>query len=158
MSSTLVTVLLWTAALSSGLMAGIYFTFSGFIMQAFSKIDEAHAIAAMNSINKVIVRSLFLPLFFGSSIVSLLLIVVAFVYWDEAGALLTLIAGAVYFFGMFVCTMLFNVPLNNSLAELEKNGDNAHKVWSHYLKVWTNWNHLRTVCSLVTCIICIWLL
>ncbi len=34
MYSTIVTVLLWTAALSSGLMAGVYFAFSGFIMRA----------------------------------------------------------------------------------------------------------------------------
>ena len=158
MSSSIVTALLWTAALSSGLIAGIYFAFSAFIMQAFGKIDAAHSIAAMNSINKTILRSLFMPLFFGSSIISVLLIVVAFAEWGEAGTGLTLIAGAVYFFGMFVCTVLFNVPLNNSLAKLDDTSDSAYRVWSHYLKTWTNWNHLRTVSSLVTCIICIWLL
>lgn len=158
MSSSIVTALLWTAALSSGLIAGVYFAFSGFIMPAFGKIDAAQSIAAMNSINETILRSLFMPLFFGSSIISVLLIIIAFVYWGEAGAELTLIAGAVYFFGMFVCTVLFNVPLNNSLAKLDTNSDNAHRVWSGYLRNWTNWNHLRTVSSLITCILCIWLL
>ena len=157
-SSFIVNTLLLTAAIGSGLIAGVYLAFSGFIMQAFGRIDAAHAIAAMNSINETILRSLFMPLFFGSSIISVFLIVVAFVQWREAGTELTLMAGAVYFFGMFVCTVLFNVPLNNSLAKLDKNSDNAHRVWSRYLKTWTNWNHLRTVSSLVTCIICIWLL
>ena len=158
MSSSIVIALLWTAALSSGLIAGVYFAFSVFIMQAFSKIDTAQSIAAMNAINKTILRSLFMPLFFGSSIISVLLIIFAFIHWDENGAELTLIAGSVYFVGMFVCTVVFNVPLNNSLARLDQNSANADPVWSRYLKTWTNWNHLRTASSLITCILCICLL
>ncbi len=158
MATSIVTALLWTAALSSGLIAGVYFAFSGFIMQAFDKIDAAQSIAAMNSINDAILRSSFMPLFFGSSIISVLLIIIAFARWGDAGAELTLMAGAVYFVGMFCCTVLFNVPLNNSLARLAPNNDNAHHVWSRYRKTWTNWNHLRIVSSLVTCVLCIWLL
>jgi len=158
MSSSIVTVLLWTAALSSSLMAGIYFAFSGFIMKAFGKIEATHSIAVMNSINASILRSAFIPLFFGSSIVSALLVIFSFAHWGEAGTALTLMAGAVYFVGMFVSTALFNVPLNNSLARLEPNSSNAHQVWSRYLKTWTKWNHLRTVSSLVTCMLCVWIL
>jgi len=158
MSASIGTVLLWTAALSSGLIAGVYFAFSVFIMQAFGKIDAVQSIAAMNSINQTILRSLFMPLFFVSSMISLLLIIFAFAHLGEAGAELTLIAGAVYFVGMFVCTILFNVPLNNSLAKQGSASVNTDQVWSHYLKTWTYWNHLRTVSSLVTFILCIGLL
>jgi len=112
----------------------------------------------MNAINETILRSLFMPLFFGSTIVSGILIVVALVHWGDAGSGLTLITGAIYFVGMFVCTVLFNVPLNNVLAGLNEDSDNAGEVWSHYVKVWTQWNHLRTVSSLVTCGLSIWLL
>ena len=112
MSSLPVTVALWAAALSSGLMAGVYFAFSGFIMKAFDELETAQSVTAMNAINEIILRSLFMPVCFVSSIISLLLIVIAFVYWDEAGAGLVLIAGMVYFVGMFVCTVVFNAPLN----------------------------------------------
>ena len=158
MSSTLVSIIFWAAALSSGLMAGVYFAFSGFIMKAFSKIETAQSVAAMNSINEVILRSLFMPVFFGSSIISFLLVVVAFVYWGETDAGLTLIAGMVYFVGMFACTVVFNVPLNNALARVGADSDNAQQIWSRYLSTWTKWNHLRTVSSLITCALCIWLL
>ena len=158
MSSPILTALLWTAALGSGLIAGVYLAFSGFIMQALGKINPAQAIAAMNSINETILRSLFMPLFFASSFVSLCLVIVAFARWGKAGTELALLAGVVYFVGMFVCTILFNVPLNNSLVNLDPNSANANQVWSRYLKIWTNWNHLRTVSSLVTCILCVWLL
>jgi len=158
MSSSIVIILLWAAALSSGLMSGVYFAFSGFIMNAFGKIETAQAIAAMNAINKTILRSLFMPVFFGSSIISLLLIIVAVSQWNEVGSGILLVAGLVYFVGMFLCTVVFNVPLNNSLAELNENSSNAQEIWSHYLKIWTRWNHLRTVSSLLTCVLCIWLL
>ncbi|MDX2464242.1 MAG: DUF1772 domain-containing protein [Porticoccus sp.] len=157
-SSTIVTTLLWAAALSSGRMAGVYFAFSGFIMRAFSKIAATQSIAAMNSINETILRSSFMPLFFGSSIISVLLMIHAFLHWGEASATLMLIAGAIYFTGMFGCTVLFNVPLNNSLAKLGSYDASAQQVWSRYITVWTNWNHLRTISSLVTCIICVWVL
>ena len=158
MSSVIVAALFWTAALSSGLIAGIYFAFSVFIMQAFGRIETSQSVAAMNAINKTIQHSLFMPLFFGSTIISVILIIVALLHWGKEGSGLTLIAGAVYFVGMFVCTVVFNVPLNNLLAGLNEDSANAEQVWSHYLKVWTQWNHIRTVSSLVTCGLSIWLL
>jgi len=45
MTSSLLTALLWITALSSGLMAGVYFAFSGFIMKAFSNLEIAQSIA-----------------------------------------------------------------------------------------------------------------
>lgn len=158
MSSSIITVLLWAAALSSGLIAGVYFSFSTFIMQAFIKIETTQSIAAMNSINKIILHSLFMPLFFGSSIISVALIIFSFIHWGEVGSELTFIAGIVYFIGMFLCTVIFNVPLNNALARTNLKDNNAQQIWSHYLNVWTQWNHLRMVSSLITCVLCIWIL
>jgi len=158
MSSIFVTTLLWVAALSSGIMAGVYFAFSGFIMQAFNKLSASQAVAAMNVINVTILRSVFMPLFFASTIVSLFLVIAGLFYWSETGAGLMMVAGLVYFIGMFICTAIFNVPLNNRLASLEPDSENLNKIWPHYFQTWTNWNHLRAVSSLVTCVVCIWLL
>lgn len=158
MSSIFVTTLLWGAALSSAIMAGVYFAFSCFIMQAFNKLSASQAVASMNVINVTIVRSVFMPIFFGSTIVSLLLIIAATFHWSETGSAIMMLAGLVYFIGMFICTAIFNVPLNNRLASLEPDSENLNKIWSHYFQTWTNWNHLRAVSSLVTCIVCIWLL
>jgi len=158
MSSVIVTVLLWAAALSSGIMAGVYFAFSGFIMQAFNKLSASQAVAVMNVINVTIVRSVFMLLFFGSTIVSLILMIVAIFYWSETGSGIMMVAGAVYFIGMFICTAIFNVPLNNRLASLDPDNENVHEIWSHYFRTWTNWNHLRAVSSLVTCALCIGIL
>ena len=158
MSSFIITTFLWAAALSSGLMAGVYFAFSGFIMRAFDNINPAQSIAAMNSINETILRSAFMPLFFGSSLTSVFLIISGIFYWGEAGAGLTVLAGTVYFVGMFICTVVFNVPLNKQLERIKPEDANSQQYWSHYLRTWTHWNHLRMTSSLVSCVLCAWLL
>ena len=56
-----VTVLLWFSAIGCGLLAGLYFAFSAFIMTALGRIEQTAGIAAMNAINVAIVQSLFLP-------------------------------------------------------------------------------------------------
>jgi uncharacterized membrane protein len=158
MTSLIVTILLWVTALSSGVMAGVYFAFSAFVMRAFGTLEPAQAVTAMNAVNITILRSLFMPLFFGSSIISALLVVAGVMSWGEAGAGMALLAGAIYFFGMFACTVLFNVPLNNALGSLAPNSTDDFQLWTHDLQTWTNWNHLRTISSFLTCSLCIWLL
>ena len=116
MTEYIFTILLWFSAIGSGLVAGLFFAFSTFIMTAFSRIPQGHGISAMQSINSTILRSLFMPLFFGTALVSLLLAGSALFRWGEPGAMAMLAAGSIYFVGMFLCTILFNVPLNNFLA------------------------------------------
>ena len=63
---TLVTALLWFAALGCALLGGVYFAFSAFVMRSLR--DAGHAgTVAMNSINRVILRSAFMPLFLGTT-------------------------------------------------------------------------------------------
>jgi uncharacterized membrane protein len=157
-SSTSISVILWVAALGSGLMAGIYFAFSVFIMSAFNQLETSNAIHAMNSINTVILRSWFMPLFFATSVLSLMAIFLAYWQWQDPSSRLLLSAGVVYLLGMFVCTMVFSVPLNIFLAQVNAHGVEAQQLWASYSTSWTNWNHMRTVSSLSTCAICIWLL
>jgi uncharacterized membrane protein len=143
----LVTALLWFSAIGCGLIAGLYFAFSTFIMTAFSRIDQAQGIAAMSSINSTILGSLFMPLFFGTTIASAALAVLALFRWSEPGAAAMLAGGLIYVVGMFVVTVVFNVPLNNELASAEAPASDAAAVWARYLKDWILWNHVRTVAS-----------
>jgi uncharacterized membrane protein len=45
-------------------------------------------------------------------------------------------------------TVLFNVPLNNRLATVKPESAEGKAIWTHYLSVWTAWNHVRTVAPL----------
>ena len=143
----------WLVAVSSGLLAGTYFAFSSFIMQSLKALDGLDGIRTMNSINKVILRSMFMPLFFGSTILALALAGGGLWTWGEPDALWATAAGSIYVIGMFGVTAIFNVPLNNALA-IAENNSNAAQVWTQYLTVWTRWNSVRAVTSLITFVAC----
>jgi uncharacterized membrane protein len=136
--------LLWFSAIGCGLLGGLYFAFSAFIMTSLGRIDRAAGIAAMNAINADIVRSLFMPLFLLTTLAGAALAVLAIVRWGEPGAVAMLIGGMVYVLGMFVVTMAFNVPLNNALAAVGPVSVEASAIWTRYLTDWTMWNHVRT--------------
>ena len=116
MQQLIIPGLLWCCAIGCGLLGGLYFAFSAFIMTALDRIDQAAGISAMNAINVDIVRSLFMPLFFGTTLASAVLAIMALFRWGEPGSASMLVGGVVYVVGMFVVTMVFNVPLNNALA------------------------------------------
>jgi len=146
-----ISILLWLVAIGCGLMAGIYFAFSTFIMASLSKLPAPQGIAAMQSINRVILRSPFMILFFGTTLASAALVIAGVISWGEKAAVMTVIAGDLYIFGMFVVTAVYNVPLNNKLDAVDADGDEALDVWETYLRIWTRWNHARTVACVVSC-------
>lgn len=141
------TALLWFCALGCGLLAGLYFAFSVFIMSALDRLGAAAGAAAMNSINAVILRSLFMPVFLLTSLASLVLAAIGVLRWSEPGAGLLIAGGLCYFVGMFVVTMACNVPLNNRLQSSQASDVEAN--WRRYVISWTRWNHVRTLASLV---------
>jgi uncharacterized membrane protein len=151
MLTLVVKVLLWFAAIGCGLIAGLYFAFSTFVMTALGRIEQAHGVAAMNSINVTILKSPFMPLFLATTLASFVLAVVALIRWGAPGSAAMLAAGIIYVAGMFLCTILFNVPLNNALAAVEPAGSEAAAIWARYVKDWTWWNHVRTIASTVAC-------
>ena len=147
MRALLTSGLLWFSAVGCGLLAGLYFAFSAFIMTALGRIDSAAGISAMNAINVDIVRSLFMPLFLGTTLACAALAVLACLRLGEPGAIAVLAGGVIYVAGMFVVTMIFNVPLNDALAAIDPSSGAAAPLWARYLKDWTFWNHVRTVAS-----------
>lgn len=139
-----------TAAIGAGLMAGVYFAFSGFIMRSFDQLGAEKATEVMNVINEIILRSWFMALFFGSSLLYALLSLIALTNTEIPGRWLVISAGLVYVIGMFLCTAIFNVPLNNRLAAAGENQRSLTAMWALYYLQWTRWNHIRTASSLLS--------
>jgi len=147
--SHLVIVLLWFSALGCGVVAGVYFAFSGFVMTALDRLAPGAAVAAMGSINRTILRSSFMPLFLSTTGSALSLAVLAPFHWDEPETVAMLVGGVTYVFGMFVCTILCNIPLNDALDGIDPAGSGAGPAWAGYRRVWMRWNHLRAGASVV---------
>lgn len=148
MVNVVTSVLLWFSTIGCGLLAGLYFAFSTFIMRAFDRTGAQAGAAAMNAINVEILRSAFMPLFLGTTAASAALALLAPFRWSEPGSFSMLLGGVLYVFGMFGVTLAFNVPLNNRLAKVTSG--EVDTVWRTYLDVWTRWNHVRTLASTAT--------
>lgn len=147
MSSSFVLLLMLLAALGSGIVAGIFYGFSSFIMKALGKLPLHEGIAAMQSINVVVINPTFFAVFFGTAALSLVLGAVAVLDWGMAGAALLVAGALLYLVGCIGVTMAFNVPLNNRLARAKPESAEGAEVWRHYLVAWTRWNTMRTAAS-----------
>ncbi|MGH6826663.1 DUF1772 domain-containing protein [Methyloceanibacter sp.] len=141
-------ILTFVAALGSGLIAGFFLAFSATVMWALERQPAPAGIAAMQTINVVVLNPIFLGIFFGTAILSLVLDIAALLRWSEPGSAYLLAGSLLYFVGTFLVTLVCNVPLNNRLAAVKPDSEEGSAVWTHYLSAWTAWNHARTVASL----------
>jgi len=140
-------------AVGCGMMAGLYFAFSTFIMRSLGAIPGPEGIHAMQSINRVILRSPFIALFFGTSLASLSFALWGLGRWGEAGSVALVAGGLVYLIGHFGFTAAFNVPLNDALEAVDPNTSEAARLWTEYLQRWTRWNHVRMAACLASCVL-----
>lgn len=149
MIGTLLLILTLAAALGCALMAGMFFTFSNFVMRALGGIKPAEGIAAMQRINIDILNPVFFVAFMGTALLSIVLPLA--LIWQHASLnAVYLIAGSVsYLVGVMVVTIVRNVPMNNALEAHDAESDAGSQYWQRYLVNWTRWNHVRTVASVL---------
>jgi uncharacterized membrane protein len=145
MSSALFVVTL-VAALGCGLAAGFFFAFSVCVMPALRRLAAPEGIAAMQTINVVVINPVFMAALFGTAVACLAAIGIALADWDGSYGPYAVAGGAVYVLGVIAVTMGANVPRNDALARLEPD---AAGYWARYLVEWTAWNHVRTVAPLI---------
>ena len=90
----------------------------------------------MTSINSVILKSLFMFLFFLSFIACIIFLenLILYKLISNEG-----LASIVFLIGMFLCTATKNVPLNNKLADFDFNKSFLRLEWNHTI---LNWNHI----------------
>ncbi|WP_189643730.1 anthrone oxygenase family protein [Deinococcus piscis] len=124
-------------------MAGTFFGFSSFIMPALQRLPSHQGVASMQSINLVVLKSSFMPVFMGTALVSAVLLVVLARSWRESGVLFVLIGSSLYLVGVFGVTVAVNVPLNEALARVTLGRTEPDGEWVRFLEGWLPANHLR---------------
>ena len=149
MSSTLLAVLTFCTALGCGLIAGAFFAFSTFIMKALARLPAQQGIAAMQSINVVVITPVFMTALFGTAVACLLLAGSTLFVWQRPGAAYLLAGSLLYVVGTVLVTIVFNVPRNDALAAVNPASPNDARLWTDYVSGWTAWNHVRTVAALI---------
>jgi uncharacterized membrane protein len=136
------------ATLGCGLIAGVFFAFSTFVMSALARLQPAQGIAAMQSINITAINPLFMVALFGTALACIFLAVSSLLKWHQPGAAYWLVGSLLYLIGTVGVTIAFNVPMNDALAKVDPGSTDGARLWASYLANWTFWNHIRTVAAL----------
>ena len=145
--------LTFTAAIGCGLIAGVFFAFSTFVMPALARLQPHQGMAAMQSINITALNPLFMLALFGTAVVCILLTITLLPKWHQPGTAYLLMGSLLYLVGTVGVTIAFNVPLNQALAIADPTGTGNASLWAQYWVDWTFWNHVRTVAALAAAVV-----
>jgi uncharacterized membrane protein len=136
------------AVVGAGLVGGVFFAFSNFVMRALGRLRPSEGAAAMQSINITVITPTFMTALFGMGVVSLVLIGWGLADLDEPYAGWLIAGGVIYLIGEIATTGAYHVPRNNALARVDPASEEGARVWGTYLVEWTRMNHVRTVAGL----------
>jgi uncharacterized membrane protein len=149
--SGLITIISVASISGAGLVTGLLFAFSNFVMRALADLPSDKGMFAMQRINETIINPVFLILFLGNPILCSVIVVNSGLNINEPGSLFLLVGALAYLIGPFGITVLFNVPLNNLLASADVS--DSDEIWPMYQKKWQWWNHIRTYIGVASVVI-----
>jgi len=137
------------AALGSGLIGGVFFAFSSFVLPALARLPGVQGLLAMQSINVVVLNRSFLGVFLGTALLCGALVLDALLRWSAPHSGLRLAGALLYLVGSLWVTTGLNVPWNDALAAIAPHGKDAARRWLDFVTHWSLWNHVRGVASLL---------
>jgi len=142
------------ALIGAGLNAGVFFAYSTFTMTGLKRLAPAAGAAAMQEINREAPKAPLMSLMFGTTIVSLVLILIeAGDLAGEVSARYQVAAGVLFIVGTIMVTGMYHVPRNNRLDRLDPESHEGQRYWGVYWDEWTRMNHVRTVAPAVAAIL-----
>lgn len=139
------------AIVGAGLVTGLLFAFSNFVMRALAELSNDNGMFAMQQINEKIINPIFMLFFLGTPVLCIILVASTVINLEAPGNMFLFIGSICYLVGPFGITMMFNVPLNNQLAKVELS--NADEIWIDYQVRWQLWNHIRTYIGVLSIIL-----
>ena len=104
-------------AVGCGLVAGVFFAFSTFVMPALRRVTPSGGVEAMQSINRVALTPPFMIALFGTALAALGLIVWSVVSSADRPTALIVAGGGLYLVGTIGVTIAGNVPIERPAGE-----------------------------------------
>ena len=138
--------------LASALVGGVFQSFSDFVMKGLILAEPAGGMESMQQLNRTVYRSVFLTTFMALVPATIAFAIYAWLKLSGSAQVLIIAAAVVYLLFVFVVTAAGNVPMNQQLDGLAHTSAAGHAYWASYGRVWTWWNHLRTLGSVVTAV------
>jgi uncharacterized repeat protein (TIGR03806 family) len=137
------------AALGCGLIAGVFFAFSSFVMPALARLRWDRGVRAMQSINVVVLNAGFLGVLLGTALICAGLALSALAAWSEPAAWLRFAGSCSYLVGTIWVTIRYHLPRNGTLSELPADSAEAERFWPEFVAGWSAWNHVRGAAAFV---------
>ncbi|KIC03570.1 hypothetical protein OA88_02960 [Flavobacterium sp. JRM] len=146
------TIVLLFTTLLTGLLAGIFFTWSNAITPGIGRLDDINYLRAFQNMNRTIVNPLFLVIIMGPVFLSF---ATAYLYKSNHPYIfwLLLIAAILYFVGVFLVTIMGNIPLNNLLDKTDLTNitlEDARSLRDQFELKWNNLHLVRTITSVLS--------
>ena len=146
-------IILILAILFTGLMAGIFFTWSNAVKPGIGKLSDIEYLRAFQSMNRVILNNTFKLIFIGAVLATALVPFFYFHLYPSNIFWLLVSAFIVYWVGAFGITVFGNIPLNEILDKTTLETLSLEELKSLRTSIelrWNNLNLLRTISSLLT--------
>ncbi len=149
-------IALFLATMSTGLMSGIFFTWTNAVTPGIGKLKDVEYLAALQAMNRVILNPLFYIVFIGPILT--LPLATALNYNSEPSLIfkILIISSMIYLPGSFLITILGNIPLNNLLHRSDLENFSVEEAKTLRDKIETKWNTfnlIRTITSSITFIL-----
>jgi uncharacterized membrane protein len=146
--SSLRTLALLAATLTTGLSAGLFTTWAYSVMPGLARTDDRTFVVAVQRLNEAILNGWF-ALCFGGALVFGVAALLLHLNAASRSALPWIVGGLALYVAVLVVTGAANVPLNNALARA---GDPARipdvgAVREAFEAQWVRWNIARAVLS-----------
>lgn len=155
MTQTWLLLLVYEISLiSSALVAGVFLTFSDFVMRSLNGARTGAGVEVMQGINREVFKTIFMVLLIGMWGLSAALGFAACLGALGSGGIYILWAAVIYSVGVAGVTLVFNVPMNTRLAAKDHESPDAADYWTDvYYPRWTFWNWVRGIAAAVAAVL-----
>ncbi|MFD2936231.1 anthrone oxygenase family protein [Spirosoma flavum] len=148
--STSQNLLLAGAAITTALMAGLFYAYSCSVNPGLNRLSDTAYVTAMQSINRAIQNPIFFISFFGAPI---LLLINTWVHYSQPlSSRFWLLLGAtiIYLVGVVGVTILGNIPVNEGLESFDVQTASLEEIAAQRATFESPWNKLHTIRTLAS--------
>jgi uncharacterized membrane protein len=151
-------IILALAIFLTGLMTGIFFTWSNAVKPGIGKLGDIEYLRALQSMNRVILNNAFRIIFLGAIIAVALVPVFYFNLYPKNIFWLFVFTLVIYWIGVFGVTVSGNIPLNEILDKTNLESITLEEIKTLRKSIelkWNNYNLIRCISSGITFILLI---
>ena len=139
------TIILASAILLTGLMAGIFFTWSNAVKPGLGKLSDIEYLRALQSMNRVILNNAFKLIFLGAIITVALVPVFYFNLYPKNIFWLFILTLVIYWVGVFGVTISGNIPLNEILDKTNLESISQEEIKALRTRIEVKWNNFNFI-------------